>query len=95
MRGELGARVDARVRRENVDSPVLGDDAGRHRVDRRRSVTSVATANVSSPCVRSAVAVDSASSPSRSPMHDTGPLGGEHGGDPATDPCAPPVTIAT
>ena len=80
-----GARVDARIGRQNVDSPVLGDDAGRHRLDRGP------IGDVGGDCERLSPirpercgrrlgerAVDVGD-------HDTGPLDGEHRGDPATD----------
>ena len=85
MRGELGARVDAGVRGENVDAAVLARRRGRRAPRRRRrSVTSAATPSAARPAVRSAVAVG------RQPRvdvgeHDMRALGREHGGDPESD----------
>ena len=85
MASMVGARVDARIGRQNVDSPVLGDDAGRHRLDRSPIGDVGGDCDVSRPSVRNAVAVDSASAPSTSAITTRAPLGSEHRGDPATD----------
>ena len=84
-RGELGARVDAGVRRQDVDAAVRRDAAAASASTEARSVTSVATRDARQlpsrarrPSARRARRVDVGE-------HDARALGGEHGGDAAPD----------